>query len=61
MNKKNQTKLALNILNLFHLENNLKKKNKKPIPIPLNKIKSSISTSLLFLNNNNIKNKVHRP
>ena len=57
MNKKSQTELSLNILKLFHLEKNLKKKN--TIPIPINKIKSSIS-SLLFLKEKNSKNKNHR-
>ena len=59
MNKKNINKLSLNILNLLHLETNLKKKN--TIPIPLNKIKSSISSSLLFLNQRNNNNQIHRP
>ena len=57
MNKKNKSKLALNILSLFHLENTLKKKT--TIPIPINKIKSSIS-SLLFLKQKNSNNKNHR-
>lgn len=59
MNKKNINKLSLNILNLLRLESNLKKKN--TIPIPINKIKSSISSSLLFLNQRNINNQIHRP
>ena len=59
MNKKNINKLSLNILNLLHLETNLKKKN--TIPIPLNTIKSSISSSLLFLNQRNNNNQIHRP
>ena len=31
MNKKNKSKLALNILSLFHLENTLKKKKEEII------------------------------
>ena len=57
MNKKSNSKLSLNILSLFHLENTLKKKT--TIPIPINKIKSSIS-SLLFLKQKNSNNKNHR-
>ena len=55
MSKKNQNKLAINILNLLRLENNFKKH--KNIPIPLNKFKSSFSSSNLFLyHNKNQKN-----
>ena len=57
MNKNNQTELSLNILKLFHLDKNLKKKN--AIPFPINKIKSSIS-SMLFIKEKNSKNKNHR-
>jgi len=50
MNKKNQNKIALNILSLLRLEKNYK--NKKGIPFPLSKFKPSFSSSILYLNNN---------
>ena len=52
MNKtnNNKNKITFNILNLLHLENNLKKL--KNIPFPMNKLKSSISSYALFLNQN---------
>jgi hypothetical protein len=50
MSKKNQNKIAYNILNLLHIENNTKKT--KNIPFPMTKLKSSISSYTLFLNQN---------
>ena len=50
MNKKNQNKIAFNILSLLRLEKNYK--NKKGIPFPLSKFKPSFSSSILYLNNN---------
>ena len=50
MSKTNKNKLAFNILNLLQIENNCKKKKK--IPFPMTKLKSSISSYALFLNQN---------
>ena len=50
MNKTNKNKLAFNVLNLLQIENNFK--NQKKIPFPMTKLKSSISSYALFLNQN---------
>jgi len=50
MNKTNKNKLAINILNLLQIENNFKMQ--KNIPFPMTKLKSSISSYTLFLNQN---------
>ena len=50
MKKTNKNKIAFNILNLLHIENNLKKQ--KNMPYPMTKLKSSISSYALFLNQN---------
>ena len=50
MNKTNKNKIAFNILNLLHIEKNSKKQ--KNIPFPMAKLKSSISSYALFLNQN---------
>ena len=50
MSKKNHNKIAYNILNLLHMENNMKKS--KNIPFPMTKLKSSIPSNTLFLNQN---------
>ena len=49
MNKKNQNKIAFNILNLLRLEKSYK--NRKGIPFPISKFKPSFSSSILYLNN----------
>ena len=48
MKKKHQSKIAINILNMIRLENNLKKQ--KDRKFPKSKLKPSISSYTLFLN-----------
>ena len=48
MKKKHQSNIALNILNLIRLEDSLKKQ--KDIKLPISKLKPSISSYTLFLN-----------
>ena len=55
MSTKNENKIIYNILNLFHLDNNVKKT--KNIPFPINKLKSTISSYTLFLNQSKKYNK----
>ena len=48
MNKKNQSKMAFNILNIIRLEKDFKKQKNNQFPI--SKLKPSISSNTLFLN-----------
>ena len=48
MNKKNQSKMAFNILNIIRLEKDFKKQKNNQFPI--SKLKPSISSYTLFLN-----------
>ena len=50
MNKKNKNIIVNNILNLVHLESNIKKQ--KNISFPFGQLKSSISSYAIFLNKN---------
>ena len=61
MNKKRLNKLSLNILNIFHLEANSKKKNIiQTVSYPLNKPKVSNISSLFLHKKKNLNNQIHR-
>ena len=57
MKVKNRNKAAFNILNLIHLEKSIKNQNNISFPMGMGKLKSSLKSYALFLNQKNpIKN-----
>ena len=61
MHKKGLNKLCLNILNIYHLESNFKKKNIiQKSSYPINKIKTSNISSLLLLQKKKPNNQMHQ-